>query len=75
MGVPYEYNLVVRVFPISRQGNVATPEGQKVLTQPMAKFIREKLPEAIISSGWAVNSHSITFYNNQAVLSVLLQRG
>ena len=75
MPLPYEYNLIVRYFPISERNNLNTLEGQKMFSHPMAQFVQAKLPEVIASSGWTVNSHSITFYKNQAVLSILLQRG
>jgi hypothetical protein len=75
MGIPYEYKLVVKYYPIPEQISVASQEGQKGLTIPLAKFVEQTLPAATVDFGWVVNSHSITIVKNQIVLLVLLQRG
>jgi hypothetical protein len=75
MIIPHEYKLIVKFFPISEKNSFDSPEGRKELMAPLTEFLQDKLPEAIVGSGWSINSHNIAFVRNQAVLSVLLQRG
>jgi hypothetical protein len=74
MGLPYEYRLLVKFYPVPEQINFNNEESQKGMVTPLAKFVEEKLPAATVDYGWNVNSHSITFVKNRIVLSVLLQR-
>jgi len=79
MGLPYEYKLLVKTFPIlppaAGTSGAAGRRNHKELLAPVAKYLEEKLPGAIIGSGWTVNSHSIMIEPNEVVLCVLIQRG
>ncbi len=79
---PYEYAILVEYLtPVALGGSpdFAEEPARQALRMALGKFA-DQLPRAIsslpapIGGGWEVNSHSITFVGQTAVVSILLQR-
>jgi hypothetical protein len=79
MAHEYEYAVSVDYFtPVKGGGSPNyTEEPARVAFLIAFRNLANKLPRAIdttLGDGWSINSHSITFQGEVAIVSILLQR-
>jgi hypothetical protein len=76
MGYSFDHMVMVKYLPLttSFQGGAF----QQSFTKELAKLIQE-IPSAVEAlpdnEGWNINSHSLAFAGNTAIISILFQRG
>ncbi len=74
MAYSYDHMVMVKYLPTTGfQGGAF----QQSFTQELGKLIRD-IPSAVDAltdnEGWYINSHSLTFAGNMAIISILFQR-
>ena len=75
MAYSFDHRVLVKYLTLPSSPQSAA--FQQTFTQELDKLIRD-IPTAVEalpdSEGWFINSHSLTFAGNTAIISVLLQR-